>query len=165
MTICPRDSAQDSDWLPARLGSVPQNQALALMVGLAFAIRLYLGLTSYCISGDGVGYLGMARGFATGDWTEALRSVFSPLYPLLIAAAHPVLHDWELAATLISAILGAAAVATIYWMTREVFGRHDLALGAAALAAIHPELAAYSASVRTEAGYIFLMTAAVGLRS
>jgi len=71
--------------------------------------------------------------------------------------------DWELAGDLVSALLGTAAVATVYLMTREAFARRDLAVGAATLTAIHPELAAYSASVRTEAGYIFLATGAIWL--
>ena len=59
--------------------------------------------------------------------------------------------------------MGTAAVASIYAMTHEAFDRRDLAIGAAALAAIHPAIAAYSASVRTEAGYIFLTTSGAAL--
>jgi len=128
---------------------------------IAFAIRLYLSLTSYCIAGDGVAYLAMARDFAAGAPAKALASVFSPLYPWIVSIAHRLIPDWELAGSLVSTMLGSAAVATVYLMTREVFERHDLAIGAAALVAIHPEMAAYSASVRTEAGFIFLLTAAV----
>ena len=59
--------------------------------------------------------------------------------------------------------MGTAAIVTVYLMTREAFARRDLALGAAVLTAIHPELAGYSASVRTEAGYIFLMAGSIWL--
>jgi len=124
---------------------------------------LYLSLTSYCIAGDGVGYLAMAREFAAGAPAKALAAVFSPLYPWIIAAIHPLIPDWELAGNLVSAILGSAAIATVYLMTREAFARADVAIGAAVLAAIHPDLAAYSASVRTEAGFVFLLTAAMWL--
>ncbi len=136
---------------------------LLLVAGLALAIRLYLSLTNFCISGDGVGYLTMARQLASGDVVGALGAVFSPLYPLLIVAMHVVVPDWELAGNLVSALLGTAAVVSIYAMTREAFARSDLALGAAGLAAIHPGMAAFSASVRTEAGYIFLITSGVAL--
>ena len=64
---------------------------------------------------------------------------------------------------MVSALVGTAAVASIFVLTYEAFDRRDLALGASALAAIHPALAAYSASIRTEAGYIFLTTSAVAL--
>jgi hypothetical protein len=153
--------AADPRWLPRALSDCPEGTALALTVLLAFAIRLYLSLTSYCIAGDGVAYLAMARNFAAGEPAKALASVFSPLYPWLIAILHHLIPNWELAGSIVSAILGSAAVATVYMMTREAVERRDLAIGAAILVAIHPEMAAYAASVRTEAGFIFLLTAAV----
>jgi hypothetical protein len=150
-----------ADWLPQGVERRSDGFTLAWICGVALAIRLYLSLTSYCISGDGVAYLAMAQDFAAGLPRQALDHVFSPLYPLLIAAAHVAIPDWEMAGNLVSAMMGTAAVATIFGMTRAAMGRRDLAIGAAALTAIHPDMAAYSASVRTEAGYIMLMTAAV----
>ena len=155
------DGAASPRWLPRALNDCPQGTALALTILIALAIRLYLSLTSFCIAGDGVAYLAMAREFAAGAPAKALASVFSPLYPWIVAVAHRLIPDWELAGVLVSTILGSAAVATVYLMTREAFERDDLAIGAAVLVAIHPDLAAYSASVRTEAGFVFLLTAAV----
>jgi Dolichyl-phosphate-mannose-protein mannosyltransferase len=155
------DGTASPRWLPRALNNCPQGPALGLAILIALSIRLYLSLTSFCIAGDGVAYLGMAREFATGAPAEALASVFSPLYPLIIAFAHGLIPDWELAGSLVSTILGSAAVATVFLLTRVAFNRDDLAIGAAVLVAIHPELAAYSASVRTEAGFVFLLTAAV----
>jgi hypothetical protein len=157
------DGTASPRWLPRALYDCPRATALALTILIAFALRLYLSLTSFCIAGDGVAYLAMAREFAAGAPAKALASVFSPLYPWIIAIAHRLIPDWELAGSLVSTILGSAAVATVYAMTREAFARDDLAIGAAALVAIHPDLAAYSASVRTEAGFVFLLTAAVWL--
>lgn len=134
-----------------------------MIVLCGFAIRIYLSLTSYCIAGDGAAYIGMAREFAAGRWRAPLGAVFSPLYPLLIAGLHLLVTDWELAGNLVSALLGTGAILSVYLLMREVFGGGHLALGAAALTAIHPDLAAYSASVRTESGYIFLTTMAVWL--
>jgi len=105
----------------------------------------------------------MAREFAAGDPAKALASVFSPLYPWIVSIIHRLIPDWELAGNIVSAILGSAAVVSVYLMTREAFERSDVALGAAVLVAIHPEMAAYSASVRTEAGFIFFLTMAVWL--
>jgi hypothetical protein len=147
--------------LPHAFLRLSTRSALAALVGLGFALRLYLSLTSYCMSGDGVSYLGMAQAFAAGDTRRALMSVFSPLYPALIALAHALLPNWETAGNLISAILGSAAIVTVFGMTQAMFNRRDLALGAAALMAFHPDMAAYGGSVRTEAGFIFLMTASV----
>src|SRR5580698_4432185 len=155
------NQAANPRWLPRALSECSEGTALALTVLLAFAIRLYLSLTNYCIAGDGVAYLAMARDFAANAPAKALASVFSPLYPWLVALAHRLIPDWELAASLVSALLGTAAVASVYLMTREALERDDLAIGAAVLVAIHPEMAAYSASVRTEAGFIFLVTTSV----
>jgi len=149
--------------LPRAFIGLSTRSALVVLIGVGFALRLYLSLTSYCMSGDGVGYLGMAQAFAAGDTRRALMSVFSPLYPALIALAHPLLPNWEMAGNLISAILGSAAIATVFGMTQAMLDRRDLALGAAALMAFHPDMAAYGGSVRTEAGFIFLMTAAIWL--
>ena len=157
----PSQNSGGPSWLPHWLEDCPESAALSLALGVALAIRLYLSLTSYCIAGDGVAYLGMARDFAAGEPAKALDNVFSPLYPYVVSLAHSLVTDWEVAGNLVSALLGTAAIATVYYMTREVFERRDLAFGAAALAAIHPELAAYSASVRTEAGFFLLMTGAM----
>jgi hypothetical protein len=163
MEKSPRKEVWSPAWLPASQATATNAAPLVVIAGVALAIRLYLSLTVFCISGDGVAYLRMAQGFAGGDAAAVLRSVFSPLYPLMVAGMHSVLPDWEFAGNMVSALMGTAAVVTIYAMTREVFERSELALGAAALAAIHPELAGYSASVRTEAGYVFLTTGTVWL--
>jgi len=118
----------DPRWLPRALGDRPEGTALALTVSLAFAIRLYLSLTSYCIAGDGVAYLAMARNFAAGEPAKALASVFSPLYPWLIAIVHHLIPDWELAGSIVSAILGSATVAGIAYpflkIKRNQWSRH-----------------------------------------
>ncbi len=93
-------------------------EILIAVTGVALIIRLYLTATSFCISGDGVAYLAMARGFADGNWQASLAAVYSPLYPLLISLMHRCVTSWELAGDLVSAILGTAAVATTYLMTR-----------------------------------------------
>jgi 4-amino-4-deoxy-L-arabinose transferase-like glycosyltransferase len=126
-------------------------------------MRLYLSLTSFCIAADGPDYVRMARDFAAGHTLSALNSHLSPLYPWLIALVFRIVPDWELAGGLVSTVFGTATVVLVYLLIREVFERRDLAVGAAALAAIHPAMAAYSASVRTEAGFICLTLAAVWL--
>jgi hypothetical protein len=154
--------------LGARRGIVPEamlalsdGTVVAALTGLALALRFYLSLLSYCISGDGVAYLVIAKRIAAGDYAQALASVFPPLYPALIVAVHAIVPSWELAADLISAIFGGLTVIPIFYLFREMLDRRDLAIVAAALTAIDPELVGYSASVRTEAGYICLLAFAV----
>jgi hypothetical protein len=150
-------------WTGRLLSESSEATVIIALSGLALAIRAYLVATNYCISSDGVEYVQMARRFAGGDWVQGLSSVFSPLYPMLIALAHRVVPNWELAGGLVSLAFGVATIPAIYFLMREVHGGRDLAAGAAALAAIHPDLAAYSASVLTEAGFIFLVVLVVHL--
>jgi Gpi18-like mannosyltransferase len=159
MEVPPENGTVACIWLGDSL-RITERAAVCITIAAAFAVRLYLGLTSFCISGDGAGYLGMAHRLAAGEWTKGFDAVFSPLYPLLIAGAHRLIPGWEIAGNMVSVVMGTGAVAAIYLMFREAFGRRDFALGAAALAAIHPDLAAYSASVRTEAGYLCLLATA-----
>jgi len=170
MCFVSRDALASRHWEFARQRDeqevwMPHSEAagMLLVVGFALAIRVYLSLTSYCISGDGVAYLAMARHFADGEWRAALDAVYSPLYPALVSLMHRWVADWEIAGNLVSTILGTAAVATTYLMTREAFGCSELGFGAAVLMALHPQTAGYSAAVRTEAGYFFLTTGACWL--
>jgi Dolichyl-phosphate-mannose-protein mannosyltransferase len=161
-----KDTASPENYARAtamRQSAFTEERTVVAIVFIGFMLRLYLSLTSYCIAGDGAAYIGMAREFATGTWRDPLGAVFSPLYPLLIAGMHYLVPDWEMAGNLVSTFLGTGAILSIYLLMREVFGPGKVALGAAALTAVHPQLAAYSASVRTEAGYICLTTTAVWL--
>ena len=125
-----------------------ETRTVAVIALTAVAIRIYLAVTSYCIAADGIAYIAMAREFRAGRLHDALAWVFSPLYPWLIAAVYPVLGDWERAGELISVVLGTAGVVLLYYLMREIYGRRVVAAGAAALAAIHPMLAGFSASVK-----------------
>jgi hypothetical protein len=152
---------RSSGSLASRIAGFSDSQVVLILAAGAAAIRLYLVLTSYCISADGIAYIAMARDFYAGRWQAALAWVFSPLYPALISAAYRVVPNWELSGELCSAALGTAGVVLLYHLMRSVYERRAIAAGAAGLAAIHPMLAGFSASVRTEAGYIALVTAAM----
>src|SRR5208282_6019399 len=71
------------------LRNLADGPAVIALTAIGLAIRLYLVFASYCISADGPEYVRMARDFAAGDRTGALSSIFSPLYPWLMALVHP----------------------------------------------------------------------------
>jgi hypothetical protein len=157
------DGSAGADRLTRWLSRYSERRVVGTLAAAAALIRLYLVLTSYCIAADGVAYIAMAREFHAGRAQSALAWVFSPLYPWLISIAYRAIPNWELAGEMLSMVFGTAGVVLLYYLMREVYGRRGVAAGAAALAAIHPMLAGFSASVRTEAGYIALVTAALWL--
>ena len=149
------------DLLPLSFTKLSDAKIIAAITAFALGIRIYLSIFAYCISGDGIKYVQMAQDIAGARYAHALQSVFPPLYPALIAMLHVLLPDWELCGDLISAVLGGLTVIPIYYVMREVMERRDLAVVAAAIVAVDPALVRYSASVRTEAGYICLLAIAV----
>ena len=155
------EGSANTDRFTRWLSRYSERRIVGTLVAAAALIRLYLLATSYCISADGVAYIAMAREFHAGHVESALAWVFSPLYPLLISLTYRAIPNWELAGELLSMLLGTAEVVLLYHLMGEAYGRRGVAAGAAALAAIHPMLAGYSASVRTEAGYIALVSAAL----
>jgi 4-amino-4-deoxy-L-arabinose transferase-like glycosyltransferase len=155
------EGSAGADRLTRWLSRYSERRVVGALAAAAGLIRLYLVLTSFCIAADGVAYIAMAREFHAGRAHRALAWVFSPLYPWLISITYRAIPNWELAGELLSMAFGTAGVVLLYYLMREVYGRRGVAAGAAALAAIHPMLAGYSASVRTEAGYIALVTAAL----
>jgi 4-amino-4-deoxy-L-arabinose transferase-like glycosyltransferase len=155
------DGSAGADGFTRWLSRYSERRVVGTLAVAAALIRLYLVITSYCISADGVAYIAMAREFHAGRIQSALAWVFSPLYPWLISEAYRAIPNWELAGELLSMAFGTAGVVLLYFLMREVYGRRGVAAGAAALAAIHPLLAGFSASVRTEAGYIALVTASL----
>jgi Dolichyl-phosphate-mannose-protein mannosyltransferase len=142
------EGSAGADRLTRWLSRYSERRVVGALVAVAALIRLYLVLTSYCISADGVAYIAMAREFHAGRAQSALAWVFSPLYPWLIAITYRAIPNWELAGELLSTALGTAGVVLLYYLMREVYGRRGVAAGAAALAAIHPALAGFSASAR-----------------
>jgi Dolichyl-phosphate-mannose-protein mannosyltransferase len=155
------DGSAGADRFTRWLSRYSERRVVGTLALAAALIRLYLVITSYCISADGVAHIAMAREFHAGRIQSALAWVFSPLYPWLISVTYRAIPNWELAGELLSMAFGTAGVVLLYFLMREVYGRRGVAAGAAALAAIHPLLAGFSASVRTEAGYIALVTASL----
>jgi hypothetical protein len=154
---------QSAAWLPAAMTRMPDARVLTMLTLLGFAIRLYLSLTSFCISGDGMSFVWIAMEYGAGNSAKAVASVFSPAYPWMIAQMHRAIPDWELAGNLVSTLMGTATIPLLYALMLEVFERREIAIGSAALAALHPAMANYSANVRTEAGFVCLMAASLWL--
>jgi 4-amino-4-deoxy-L-arabinose transferase-like glycosyltransferase len=143
-----------------RARNLSPKMIFALTVALAAAVRFYLLWQYYCISSDGIHYIEAARHFYFGDIQDGLGSVYPPAYPSLIAAAYPLIGDWELSGQIISIICGVALLFPLYALCRDLYGEKVAAL-ACFLAAISPYLARYAIHVRTESPFFLLSTFAL----
>jgi 4-amino-4-deoxy-L-arabinose transferase-like glycosyltransferase len=79
---------------------------------------------------------------------------------MLIAAAHFVTGDFELAGILISVIFGTLLVIPVFYLGREMYNAR-VGMIAALLATVQPYLFKYSGSVLTESIYYFLVAAII----
>ena len=83
------------------------------------------------------------RGFVFQFLGTTYRSYMEPLYPALCAAVYALTGHSFLALGLVQAGLGTLLVALVFWCGRRLGGDAP-ALGAAALAAVHPGLVVYT---------------------
>jgi hypothetical protein len=141
------------------------------LAGLALRAVL-IGFTNR-ITGDGVGwYVPMARAFLQRRWEDGFDAYIPPVYSLTVAAVAKYLPvaaftgpaqdagAFELAGQIASALHGAATIPLVYLLARRVATR-DVARVAAALAAVSPFMARFSARVMSESAYTFFFVLAL----
>jgi 4-amino-4-deoxy-L-arabinose transferase-like glycosyltransferase len=94
------------------------------------------------------------------------ETMYAPLYSILIAGVSLVTRNAELAAHLVSLILGTLLIVPVFLITMRVYGLQAANLSAL-LVAIHPLLVARAGSIYTEAVYPTLLMSALyfGIRS
>jgi 4-amino-4-deoxy-L-arabinose transferase-like glycosyltransferase len=102
----------------------------------------------------GRGYVGIA--------TPGTELMFPPLFPLLIAGVTLLVGDAELAARLISVVMGALLVVPMQLLSARLYGRRAGQL-AAILVAIHPLLVRLSTTAYCESTYMTLVLTAAYL--
>ncbi len=132
---------------------------VSTILGLAFAIRLYLVFHTYLITNDGVVYIRMSKLISQGDVGGAFSLLFFNLYPLITVLFQKVFHDWELSAQMVSAVFGSLTIIPFYFLVRALFNR-TVALTSSILLVFHPYLVRFSAEViRGPAFWFCFMTA------
>ncbi|OPY71306.1 MAG: hypothetical protein A4E62_01344 [Syntrophorhabdus sp. PtaU1.Bin002] len=129
-----------------------------LLVGLV--VRLMNVLTASAIEMDGISYALIAEAIARGAFGEAVKAVFPPFYPLLVAVAHLFVDDWELAGRVVSLVFGLLLICVSYRFFKRLLGERKALYGSFILA-IHPYLARYSGQVLSESLAAFLFTVTV----
>ena len=94
---------------------------VVLILLLGFLIRLYACLDTAIINPDGTLYIHKARVLYYGQ-PEQARSCGPPyasVYPILIAWAYGLLHDWVAAARSVSLFFGSLTLIPVYLLVRR----------------------------------------------
>lgn len=140
---------------------------LGAIVVLALLLRVAAVFRLGTIDTEGAEYARIAENFSagrgyTGIETSGAELIFPPLFPMLIAATSLVVGQAELAGRLVSLLLGTLLVLPVYFIARELHGRH-VALVAGLLIALHPLLVGFAASVYCESTFMTLLMSGVFL--
>ena len=134
---------------------------LAVLLAVAFSVRLVIAFNTYVISSDGPFYLSVAKDFADGDFKQALiKQTFHQLYPFAIAVASKFISNWEWAGMLASIILSSLGVIPLYFIARKYFS-DAITIIACLLYCFHPQGAQLSAAIFTTGMHISILLFAI----
>ena len=103
-----------------------QRSGLRLLAWIVVAAigAVYAWAARHEMNPDGIAYLDIADAFARGDWSVALNRLWSPLYPLLLAATLRVLRplpSYEFATVrLLNFVIFLAALASFEFFLNEL---------------------------------------------
>src|SRR5689334_13775320 len=106
-------------WLPA---------VLIVLVSLVVRIAAWAYWGTGTIESEGAEYAKMAENLRQGVGLVGLvapgpQVLFHPLYPIMIAAASFVVHDFELAGRLVSVIMGSLLPLAVFGIASQLFNR------------------------------------------
>ena len=98
---------------------------------------------------DGTIYVKIGESFSKGEFADAFRGAFPPVYPFFIGLFHLLIPDLELAGNLVSFVFGVILIYIVFVFVKKFFGS-QYALLASFFVAIHPFLVRNSVTVLSE---------------
>lgn len=141
----------------------PEEKKHLLCVGIfALVLRVFVCIATPVIGTDCYNFVHAARCFSDGQYVEAMRHGFHPLFPVLIALVHSVVGDYEIAGKVVSLFFGVATIFPLYFFTRELFG-HRIGIFAVGFLAVNPTHVRLSADIMSDPVHIFFFATAVWL--
>jgi 4-amino-4-deoxy-L-arabinose transferase-like glycosyltransferase len=146
-------------------GSNPPSRrlvSLAVIVGLAGAVRVICWLRTAAIFNDGPTYIELAQQLQAGLLAEVIAHPYHPLFPAAVAAAHFVAGDWEWAAVTVSIVSGCGSVVLLHRFVCDAFDRRTADI-AALILAVHPWAVRHSSDVQSDGLYLVAFLAAVAV--
>ena len=129
---------------------------LVLLLGVV--IRLFAFYYTFIIVPDGVLYIHQARVLYYGQW-EALTSCgqsYLSSYPIFIAGAYIIFHDWVIAGMSVSLFFGSITLVPIYFLMKQFFNERISILGTL-IFALTPVLVGRSVDVIRDPVYWFFL--------
>jgi len=137
-----------------------EKQVLLLLLGITFALRLYVVLMAQGIAYDSTEYGFIARSFLKGDFIKGLSSPAPPFYPFLISLFSIDTTHVEIAGRLLSFFFGTITILPLFYLVKEAIGQRE-AVFSALFYSFHPYLVTYSGMLLTEATYWGLLVLSV----
>ncbi len=120
-----------------------------LALALVYRIVYLLLMPRVLDSADAIHYIDTAKHFAMGDFW-GFNAKIPILYPLLAAAVHSVMSDYEWSCVVVSLIASTLLILPVYNLSRDLHGR-SAARVMALLVAIWPWLVDYASRVGPDA--------------
>jgi 4-amino-4-deoxy-L-arabinose transferase-like glycosyltransferase len=148
-----------------RIPNQANARILRLILVAALLARVYWVFTHpHVIDNEGANYARRADNLLTGNGFVNIYGDVSlgeaPFYSLLIAVVSSIVRNSELSGLIVSIIVGTCLVLPLYFIALHTYGERA-ALGAAILVALHPFMVLLSASVLSEATFLFFLLAGV----
>ncbi len=140
-----------SDDSPSYRITLVKSFTIISIILLGFFIRLYACMYTSIVNPDGALYIHQARAIYYGAWDQLTSCGINYVssYPLLIAAAYTLFHDWVTAARFISLLFGSLTILPAYLLLRR-FYRFHVTLGGTLIFAVMPLFVGGSADVIKE---------------
>ena len=131
---------------------------------IGFLIRLYACWATFIIPPDGALYLYQAKMIVNGHWDKITGCGLAYLsnYPLFIAGAYAVFHDWVMAGQSVSLFFGTTTLVFVYLTVRE-FCDAPVSSVATLIVAVTPVLVSGSADVVRGPVFWFFLSAGIYL--
>jgi len=111
---------------------------------------------------DGTIYVKIGESFSKGEFADAFKGAFPPVYPFFIGLFHLLIPDLELAGNLVSFVFGVFLIYVVFLFVKRFFGS-QYALLASFFVAIHPFLVRNSVTVLSESVATLLFALSVFL--
>lgn len=102
---------------------------VAIMVILAFVIRLESIPSKAVLNGDGIYYTILGEKFFSGDFAGGISAYWSPLYSILTGIVEFIGANREFAGRLVSLLSGAFVLVPSFLLIRDFYGRRAAILG------------------------------------